>query len=147
MARKRCTKCRKSKPLTDFVRHAKNKDGLEWKCRQCTAEYYQSYVALRGGATWKSDRNRRNRYGLTQEELEMWLSVPVCQHPYCGYTFQHDGDMHFDHHPTLGHVRGVLCAWHNKCLRSEERSGIDPERDLMGLVEYYLRDKERNEKV
>ena len=142
---KRCSTCGKSKPLTSFSLHPKNKDGRDWKCKDCTAEYHRAHSERnhKENPFWKSDRNRRQRYGLTQDELEMWLSVPVCQHPYCGYVFRHDGDVHFDHHPQLEHVRGVLCPWHNKSLRSEERSGMDPERDLMGLVEYYRRDVER----
>jgi hypothetical protein len=147
-SRKRCSKCGKSKPLSSFSVHPKNKDGRDWKCKECTAEYYERYASRqeKENPSWKSDRNRRTRYKLTQEELEMWLQVPICQHPHCTYVFQHDGDMHFDHHPTLGHVRGVLCAWHNKSLRCEERSGMDPVLDLLGLVDYYLRDKERHEK-
>jgi hypothetical protein len=81
---KRCNKCGKSKPLSSFNVHPKNKDGRDWKCKECVAEYNRARWERnhKENPFWKSDRNRRHRYKLTQEELETWLQVPTCQHPH-----------------------------------------------------------------
>ena len=34
---KKCTKCGEVKPLSEFNLHRKNKDGLDYKCRECAA--------------------------------------------------------------------------------------------------------------
>lgn len=36
---KPCTKCGETKPLTDYYRYARSKDGRKSHCRPCTAEY------------------------------------------------------------------------------------------------------------
>lgn len=35
---KTCTRCHRDLPLTDYQRHARNKDGLQYICRDCTRE-------------------------------------------------------------------------------------------------------------
>lgn len=32
---KTCTKCKSCKPVTDFGKHKKAKDGLSWVCKEC----------------------------------------------------------------------------------------------------------------
>lgn len=36
---KECTKCKKIKAITDFYKDKNNKDGLEYRCKQCKKEY------------------------------------------------------------------------------------------------------------
>lgn len=73
----------------------------------------------------------------------MWLSIPVCQIPGCGYVFKHDGDVNIDHDHELGHVRGVLCNTHNCCLISEKKSGMPTLQNLRAMIDYLTRDGER----
>ena len=37
MTTKKCTKCEKYKPLKDFCKASKNKDGLSYRCRECAS--------------------------------------------------------------------------------------------------------------
>lgn len=37
--KKRCTKCGEKKPLSEFAKSLKNKDGLQYYCKECTKKY------------------------------------------------------------------------------------------------------------
>lgn len=47
---KTCTKCGETKPLDEFGRYAKSRDGLNTSCRECKSEYDRSYRLRRFGA-------------------------------------------------------------------------------------------------
>lgn len=55
---KRCSKCRRTKPLSDYPKDKKNKDGLSGQCRDCVLERERLYRA--------KNRERRN------ELLKKW---------------------------------------------------------------------------
>ena len=38
---KNCTGCKEDKPLDQFYKAAKKKDGLTWRCKECQSKYYQ----------------------------------------------------------------------------------------------------------
>lgn len=40
---KQCTKCKETKPLTEFNKNKKTKDGLQFRCKLCRNEYYRKY--------------------------------------------------------------------------------------------------------
>ena len=54
---KRCSKCGETKPVSEFSRHRKAPDGLNWLCRECHNAYKREYTqrpevkARRGRAT------------------------------------------------------------------------------------------------
>jgi|SaaInlV_165m_DNA_1040744.scaffolds.fasta_scaffold18331_1 hypothetical protein len=39
---KKCTKCGKTKPLAEFHKHKKSRDGLRYRCKVCRSEYKKS---------------------------------------------------------------------------------------------------------
>lgn len=48
MGTKRCNKCGKRKPISEFYKRGRNKRGIqqyESRCRQCQAEYHAKYYA------------------------------------------------------------------------------------------------------
>lgn len=47
MASKSCTKCKKSKSLTEFAKDKSAKDGLNRKCRDCQRAYFREYTSSR----------------------------------------------------------------------------------------------------
>lgn len=46
MDNKECNKCHTEKPLTDFGKDTRNKDGLKSVCKVCLAEYKKQYTKL-----------------------------------------------------------------------------------------------------
>lgn len=51
--KKKCGKCTRSKPLNDFHKHKRSKDGLQSYCKNCQVEcaraYYQSKLKNTSG--------------------------------------------------------------------------------------------------
>ena len=129
--------CGKTLTVGNFSSNCKSTDLLHHICRDCFKKRYPNKPAI------QSDWHRRKKYKLSQEELEMWLSVPVCQVVGCGYAFKSDTDVNFDHDHKAGHVRGVLCSFHNASIRSETKAGRDTLEDLRAMTEYVTRDRER----
>ena len=40
---KKCTKCKEVKQLTDFSKSKNHKDGLQYECKSCKAEYAKHF--------------------------------------------------------------------------------------------------------
>jgi hypothetical protein len=58
---KRCTKCKKTKPLDDFHRLARSSDGRQPRCKACVAEYMRDY-------------HKRNREHIIAK-VEAWVKA------------------------------------------------------------------------
>ncbi len=41
---KTCIKCKRNLPVTCFSKHKREKDGLQWWCKECVNEYDKTYV-------------------------------------------------------------------------------------------------------
>lgn len=130
---KRCSKCERDLPLSEFYARAKSKDGLQAWCKACNLQSVKTYQAKQG----KSVVHRMARYKLTEDEVQAYLQVPACQA--CGSVIPTETDMRFDHCHQHGHVRGVLCHRCNlTCIGDAEECVIRLELCLA----YLLRDLE-----
>lgn len=47
METKKCTKCGRELPLSEFGKCARNKDGLQYTCKECTNSITRNYYANR----------------------------------------------------------------------------------------------------
>lgn len=47
IAEKMCTKCKVVKPITEFYKNCRSKDGYAWNCKQCCKAYQQCDKELR----------------------------------------------------------------------------------------------------
>ncbi len=128
--KKTCTKCKLTKPLTDFSRLAKSKDGhhswcspcfaqknREWRvankylpkhghraaCQRCSKETY--HHPFNGCSRCRA---LKERYGITPEiRLQMEQEQQgLCK--LCGHLPDKRG-LFIDHCHTTGLVRGLLC--------------------------------------
>lgn len=122
---KQCKQCEAVLPASEFYSHAYTADSLSQICKECVS----------------IDR-RAKKYGLTREEVLVFLSVPECQNPRCRMPFEHgpvgDKQMNFDHCHSMGHLRGVLCTRCNTAAAGRVYECIER---LRGLVQY-LKDSE-----
>ena len=101
-----CTKCKVEKPLDEFYRNKKQKDGRRASCKEC---YYSPEQ--------EAARNLKARYGITLAEYDTMLEqqggcCKVCRTTDSGGK----GRFHVDHNHTTGKVRGLLCSGCNKGL-------------------------------
>lgn len=54
--KKKCTRCRRRRPLTEFCRNRHSRDGRHWWCRACTSRYKRLYVLT--SKVWRAYRER-----------------------------------------------------------------------------------------
>ena len=85
-----CSDCKEDKVLDDFPKDKSRKLGRQYICKSC-----------------KSKRNRKQKYGLTDEEYtSMAETTPHC--PICGS----EEPLVVDHDHSTQEVRGLIC---NNC--------------------------------
>ena len=94
---KTCTKCGETKPLTEFHKHKRNRDGRQGRCKPCN-------IAT---ATVK---NLEYLYGITIEQRDEMIEQ---QQGKCAICLSSDpggnGQWHVDHNHKTGEIRGMLC--------------------------------------
>lgn len=100
---KRCPKCNKNKPLSEFYKRRNGKSS--GYCKLCQGKYNRLWNEINLTAERQRVYMFRHRYGLSDEDI---ANLPKeCQ--ICGVT----DNLHIDHDHDTGLVRGVLCRKHN----------------------------------
>lgn len=127
---KKCSKCKTTKPLNDFNKAKKNKDGLNSWCRACNNAYSREWARLNKERHLANYRNWRNNnleqandldrlrsYGLPKGRYKQILEIQngccaICKTntPAPKKTFC------VDHCHKTGRVRGLLCHRCNTLL-------------------------------
>ena len=143
---KRCTKCGKAKPLTDFYAMKGMRDGRRPECKDCglaakKARYRQDpQRTIDRVKRWQEEnrerhlenqRKRRQRpevklrereghlrrkFGITLEEYDYLLARQGGVCAICGRPPRDDISLHVDHDHETGAVRGLLCFRCNNAL-------------------------------
>ena len=106
---KKCSKCQRSKPVTDFYRRAKNKAGLYYSwCRNCHAQVYQQRRTKDPDKFYKTRINThyKRRYGVDYDTYEQLCSL---QAGLCAICKAKPRKLVVDHDHSTGKVRGLLC--------------------------------------
>ncbi len=62
ISKKRCTKCGLVKPLEEFVKDVRNKDGRGSRCKDCEAERQRLYFKKNPGLSREHSRKRREAH-------------------------------------------------------------------------------------
>jgi Recombination endonuclease VII len=100
---KRCPDCGKYKPLEEFPRNKRMRDGRHAYCKPChNARGRESKERLYGG---NRHYHLKRRYGVGAAEVEAMIQdqgglCPICHRP---------DPEHVDHDHATDSVRGVLC--------------------------------------
>lgn len=96
-----CSKCKVEKPLNEFYRHKKQKDGRQPRCKAC---YYNPKQ--------QASSNLKAKYGITLEDYDCMLEDQVGCCSICGTDEPGGGKGRFnvDHNHSTGKVRGLLCS-------------------------------------
>ena len=89
-AQKRCSTCQLMRPLTDFNKRATAPDGLQWRCRSCSRDWYLAHQEEHKANV--RERNTRVRREYAARLVDYFLDHPCVD---CG-----DDDvrvLEFDH--------------------------------------------------
>ena len=141
---KRCSRCGKTKPVSEFCKNRRSKDGLHSYCKACKGAYSRAWAEANRerrraqNREWskahlarRSVMQRSTRYGLAYS-VTLELRARPCD--ICG-ALPGSGSMahHIDHDNTTGAVRGVLCAHCNRGL-----GGFRDSPGLLARAAWYL---------
>jgi len=131
---KKCTRCKQQKDCSEFHKSSDRKDGLSYRCKDCTREYNRESWNRNNRA--KAVRDKRKRYGISPERYAEMLSKG-CEA--CGsfekLVIDHDHSCCSGIFTCGNCVRGMLC---NKCNIAEGMLLGDPARAI-ALAEYMKR--------
>jgi hypothetical protein len=78
---KTCSRCKTSKPYTDFNKESKSKDGYQYQCRQCKAALHQEHHAQRIESIKAS---QQKRVDAARTYVVQWFQTHPCVD--CGNT-------------------------------------------------------------
>jgi hypothetical protein len=118
---KRCGQCGEMKPLTEFNRSSKGKDGYQWKCRACYKTYNKSRYMYDNELS--RTKHLKRTYGMAPEE---YIGLFHAQNGVCAACGRSETtndprtkqvkNLQIDHCHTTGKVRALLCKECNNAL-------------------------------
>jgi hypothetical protein len=102
---KKCSSCKKNKPLSQFHKQPSGKHGRHSWCKECFNEKAKRYKK-RKCPEGKRKHNLKTRYDITQEE---YISMLNKQKGKCAICKQAPQRPVVDHCHNTRKVRGILC--------------------------------------
>lgn len=146
---KTCSKCKESKPLTEFWKQSSNRDGLHIWCKGCAGASHKQWVENNRARSaeikreWcarypersreiarkhyrtnrKSilEKDRQRRYGVSAKDVEQ---MRLTQGGVCAICKVSPKRFHVDHNHLSGKVRALLCGNCNLALGHLKDSAI-----------------------
>ncbi len=112
---KKCSTCKKIKPLSDFGKHKQTPTGLNYSCKSCLRDKTNKYRK----ENKKRFKNYRlqNQYGISIEE---WQIMYDNQQGCCAVCETHQSMLKtilcVDHNHITGEIRGLLCHTCNRAM-------------------------------
>ena len=142
---KKCYKCKKDKPRSDFSANKAMSSGLVSYCKPCQRDYYVGYKSKRKKIPLTPEKQReyqlRFRYNMEEGEYNLLLSSQDFKCPLCTDPLIPSNRPHVDHDHSCCSgtkscgkcVRGILCQRCNVAL------GLLRENvDTISRIENYL---------
>jgi hypothetical protein len=124
---KRCPDCGQYKPLSEFPRNRRMRDGRHAYCKPChNARGKETKQRLYGGSR---HYHLKRRYGIGAAEFDELVRQQADACPICEKV----GPEHVDHDHVTGRVRGILCF---NCNGGLGQFGDDTER--LARAQLYL---------
>jgi Autographiviridae endonuclease VII len=135
--KKKCSKCEQEKPLGDFPKNSKSKDGYRPDCKECRSLVWYKYKENTSIQETQRINHLLRTYGLTVQEYQEMLER---QKGCCACCGKEESTNHYgktlplavDHCHKTGAIRGLLCRVCNQVLGHLEES---PER-VSALLRY-----------
>jgi hypothetical protein len=131
LGHKQCTKCCKTKSLTEFSKNKKFPDGLSYWCKSCNAAQSKAWREADYERKILNNRKKclKSRYNMSIEDYNKILDLQCGKCAVCGNTetAKHQNGLikhlTIDHCHKTGKIRGLLC---DACNRAEGFLKSDP---------------------
>ena len=108
MDTKTCTNCGVNKPMSEYHKSKRYKDGLHYMCKPCNCAKSKEWSRA-NKARAKATRLLR-QFGITPEQYDQMLADQDGKCAICsGAEPGGHGQWHVDHDHETGVVRGLLC--------------------------------------
>lgn len=144
---KPCSKCKVEKPLNEFYKDSRRKNGASSWCRECWVAFAKARRDKLGYRGRKSE-DLRQLYGITIQDYDAMVKAQnklcaICKNK--EYVFNHVSQktqrLSVDHDHATGKIRGLLCTRCNKAL------GLffDDPALLTAATEYLIQHKEESD--
>lgn len=132
---KKCTKCLKIKPVSEFHTDRSRKDGLRYWCKPCNINNIKQWTQKNPAYVKRLQRNNdlKRYYGITLEQYE---GMKAKQNDKCAICHK-SNKLVVDHCHVSGTVRELLCHRCNRVLGIVEEDEIL----LRSLAEYIKKHK------
>lgn len=146
---KECFNCKTTKPIEDFVKASRSKDGRSGQCKACCLEYSRKrrpltprvlktadelkVIAIERSRLWYynhqdwvRDRSLKKNYGISLEQFNSMFETQGKCCAICKRKELKGNNWAVDHDHITGRIRGILC---NNCntsigLLEENRTAI-----------------------
>lgn len=112
---KECTVCNTSKPILDFYRNKRKREGYDSRCKSCADTYKSKWLDTTQVDIVEQRKNTKylQRYGITLEEYNALNESQNGKCAICGnYPSEgrnKDSRLAVDHCHETGKIRGLLC--------------------------------------
>lgn len=115
---KKCTRCSKELPLTEFYKQSSKKSGYKSHCKPCILEQRKEYYSTPEGYKAKIEKAWRDKgMEFTVEEYDKLLEEQDNGCAICGKVENSNGTrLCVDHCHSTGKIRGLLCNHCNTAL-------------------------------
>lgn len=142
---KGCFRCKTSKPVSEFQKKTKAKDGLHPLCKECK----NSDERAKRDPSYSQRTNLKKMYGMTPEQY--WALrdkqagvCAICEEPEKMVRYGKVVNLAVDHCHKTGIVRGLLCSSCNRGIGKLKDSPKILKSALLYLLDYevYVRDYE-----
>lgn len=113
---KQCAKCKEIKPLAEFNKHIRCKDGIRTRCKSCEAEdakqrkikeLEQDYLGTR---LKERAANLKRMFGMSLEEYTEKAEKQGNVCAICGSLCKSGKQLAVDHNHNNGAIRDLLCG-------------------------------------
>ena len=112
---KQCTKCREVKPLSEFHRDRKKKDGLTPSCKICNCSRARGHHKTAPPSSEQRRKEKlKTRYKTSPEFIDSLYKEQEGCCRLCGEPLE--GSYHIDHNHNTAAIRGLLHPMCNKGL-------------------------------
>jgi hypothetical protein len=100
---KQCTKCNQTKPIAEFNKQAKTKDGYQTYCRPCQSEISKDWYKE------NPSKNYLQKYGITVEDKDEMAKAQGDRCAICKEPLADAVTICVDHCHESDQIRGILC--------------------------------------